>query len=325
MSFYQGKTVIVTGAAGFIGSHLTDALLANGARVLGIDNFLTGRKKNLADAQKSTLFTFVEADVTTDPTTYFPEAFLKPDCVFHFASPASPVGYQEHPVETYLVNSYGTHLLLQYLKKQSRASRFLFASTSEAYGDPLEHPQKETYWGNVNPNGVRSMYDESKRLGESICGVHTRDFGMDVRIIRIFNTYGPRMDPHDGRSLVDFATKALKGETITVFGDGQQTRSYCYVTDLVNGVLSMMESEKTNGETVNLGNPHEQTMMELISAIQKILGTSGQIEHLPERSDDPKRRCPDISKAQQVLGWSPTVSIEEGLTSTLNFLKNELA
>lgn len=316
--YFQDKKVVVTGAAGFIGSHLCESLIEAGAHVTGVDNFITGRKQNLSTLEDVERFKFITADVSVSPDT-----FLSPqvDCIFHFASPASPPGYQANPVQTYLVNSIGTHNILQYLVKNAPKARFLFASTSEAYGDPLEHPQKETYYGNVNPNGERSMYDEAKRFGEMVCGVHQRTFNIDTRIVRIFNTYGPRMDPHDGRSLVEFATRMLAGEKVVVFGDGKQTRSYCYVKDLVRGILSMMESDKTRGQTVNLGNPVELTMLELIDTIQKQLGIEAKIEHRQARSDDPKKRRPDISKAQSLLGWHPDVSIQEGLALTLSYFQ----
>lgn len=323
MSFYQGKTVLVTGSAGFIGSHLTDELLARGATVIGVDNFITGRKQNIEHLLKNEQFTFIEADAINSPAQYLPPT-IQLDCVFHMASPASPPGYQEHPVETYLVNSLGTHNIAQYLLATFPDARLLFASTSESYGDPLEHPQKETYYGNVNPNGVRSMYDESKRFGEMVCGVHVRDFDLDTRIVRIFNTYGPRMDPNDGRSLVEFVTKALKKESITLYGDGKQTRSYCYVSDLVKGILLLMEVDTARGETVNIGNPHEQTMLELIETITSILKTEVPIDHQDARPDDPRKRCPDISKATTLLGWKPTISIEEGLASTIEYFQHEL-
>lgn len=320
-SFYQGKHVLVTGAAGFIGSHLTDALLEAGARVTGVDNFITGRAQNIAHLKENEFFKLITADVSSDPSSFIPDEI---DFVFHMASPASPPGYQEHPVETYLVNSIGTHNMLQYLLMSNPQVRFLFASTSESYGDPLEHPQKETYFGNVNPNGVRSMYDEAKRFGEMVCGVHHRSFEMDTRIIRIFNTYGPRMDPNDRRSLVEFAIHALRNEPILVTGNGKQTRSYCYISDLVDGILKVMESNQASGETINLGNSHEQSMLDLIEMIKKNTGSSSPIQHLADRPDDPQRRQPDISKAKKILSWEPRVTIEEGLKETLAYFKQEL-
>ncbi|HSW89405.1 MAG TPA: SDR family NAD(P)-dependent oxidoreductase [Patescibacteria group bacterium] len=318
MDFYQGKTVLVTGAAGFIGSHLCDALLANGAKVIGLDNFISGRADNIAHIKNHPNFTFIEADVNQGFSTLNSQLSTL-DLVFHLASPASPPGYQAHPVETYLVNSYGTHLLLTYLKEKHPTARFLFASTSEIYGDPLEHPQKETYFGNVNPNGIRSMYDEAKRLGETVCGVFLRSFNMDTRIIRIFNTYGPRMDPNDGRSLVEFCVRMLKNEPITLYGDGKQTRSYCFVSDLVAGISLFMASPDCRGETVNLGNPQEQSMLDLVHMIEAQLGKKATLQYKEARADDPRRRQPDISKAKTLLNWVPQVKIEAGLKETLAY------
>lgn len=325
MSFYQGKTFLVTGAAGFIPSHLVDALLSKGASVVGVDNFISGRRENIAHLANTPAFTFIEADVTTPPEGYLSTISSIPSFagVFHMASPASPVGYQEHPVETYLVNSYGTHLLLQYCKEKQSNTRFLFTSTSESYGDPLEHPQKETYWGNVNPNGVRSMYDESKRLGETICGVHTRTYSLDTRIVRIFNTYGPRLDPRDGRVVSEFIVQALAGKPIQIHGDGSQTRSLCYVSDLVSGLLACMERDGLNGETLNIGNPDEMSVEEIARLIIEITGSTSTIEFVPAREDDPKRRCPDISKAKKLIEWQPTVSARDGLAQTIAYLAAE--
>lgn len=320
-SFYKNKNVVVTGAAGFIGSHLTDALLDQGAKVFGVDNFITGRMQNLSHLDGNENFKLIKADVTGNPDDFMiPEV----DLVFHLASPASPPGYQEHPVETYLVNSIGTHNILQYLLMNNQDARFLYASTSESYGDPKEHPQKESYYGNVNPNGERSMYDEAKRFGEMVCGVHKRSFDLDTRIVRIFNTYGPRMDPNDRRSLVEFIVRSLKNEPVLVYGDGKQTRSYCFVSDLVNGILAMMASDKTSGETVNLGNPHEQTMLELIKTIEEVGGLKANIKHEPARPDDPQRRQPDITKAKKLLDWEPTISIADGLAQTISYFRTEL-
>lgn len=322
MAFYQGKTAVVTGAAGFIGSHLVDALLQQGATVIGIDNFITGNKNNIAHLLSNANFRFLEADVSTPTSSYLMPETLKPDLVFHFASPASPPGYQKKPVETYKVNVWGTHELLSYLKDTNPAARFLFASTSEIYGDPLEHPQKESYFGNVNPNGERSMYDESKRLGETICGVFGRSFGLDTRIVRIFNTYGPRMDPNDGRSIVDFSVKILKQQPLTIHGDGTQTRSFCYVSDLVMGILSMMEMDSAKGQTINLGNPEEISMNDLIAVIEQVTGKTATKTSAAVPADDPKRRCPDISKAKTILNWQPTIALRDGLVPTIEYFKS---
>jgi UDP-glucuronate decarboxylase len=319
MSFYQGKTVLVTGAAGFIGSHLTDALLAEGATVIGVDNFITGNKKNLEHLISNERLTFIEADVISPPGLW--PLNSSPSLVFHLASPASPLGYQSHPIETYLANSIGTHNLLQYLLKTNPSVRFVYTSTSESYGDPLEHPQKETYWGNVNPNGPRSMYDESKRLGETICGVHRRSFGLDCRIARIFNTYGPRIDIDDGRVIPDFMKSVLANTPLTIHGDGSQTRAFCYVTDLVAGLMRLMEVENISGETINLGNPEEITMRSLAEKISEVAKIPLQLTTVAARTDDPSRRCPDITKAKEILGWEPKVSLDAGLKMTLEYFQ----
>ncbi len=317
---FTNQRVLVTGAAGFIGSHLCDALLAQGATVLGVDNFLTGREVNLQSAHQHPQFSFIQADVTKDPTAYLPADFL-PTLVLHFASPASPPRYQAHPVETYMVNSYATHLLLSYLKNTAPTAIFLFASTSEIYGDPLQHPQTEAYWGNVNPNGIRSCYDEAKRMGETICGVFFRDFGIDTRLVRIFNTYGTRMDPADGRIIPQFMIEALTGQPLTVYGDGSQTRSYCYVDDLVRGILMYARQPNMAGETINLGNPEEYTVLQTAEVIRTVTGTQSEITLHPLPKDDPTRRKPDITKAKQLLGWEPSVGLTEGLQRSLEYFK----
>ena len=325
-SFFQNKTVLVTGAAGFIGSHLSETLLSYGVKVIGVDNFLTGRKDNLATIKGNSNFTFIEADVTTDPTSYLP-ADIKIDALLHFASPASPPRYQAHPVETYLVNSHATHLLLQYLLKTSPTARVVFASTSEVYGDPQVHPQPEAYWGNVNPNGVRSCYDEAKRLGETICGVHQRDLGMDIRIVRIFNTYGPRIDPDDGRIIPQFISEALAGKPYSIFGDGSQTRSYCYVSDLVEGVLQLLMLEGGAGETVNIGNPGEYTVLQTAQEIHQMINPDKEFKanFMPLPKDDPTRRQPDIQKAGKLLGWRPRVMFRDGLIQTVMYFRNHVS
>ena len=320
--YLQDKQVVVTGAAGFVGSHLCDELLTHGAMVTGVDNFLTGNRRNIAHLEQNSNFSFIEADVIQDPASYLPNV-LKIDLILHFASPASPPRYQAHPIETYQVNAFATHSLLQYLKQNNFEGRFLFASTSEVYGNPEEHPQSESYWGNVNPNGARSCYDEGKRLGETVCGVHERDLGMDVRIVRIFNTYGPRMDIDDGRVIPNFIKEAMAGDDLSIYGDGSQTRSYCYVTDLVAGILKLASGDNLKGQTVNIGNPGEYTVKQTAEIIGKLINpdkeTNFSYHDLP--NDDPLRRRPDISKAKELLGWEPTISFEDGIVKTVEYFK----
>lgn len=324
---FSNTTVMVTGAAGFIGSHLCEALLKEQAQVIGVDNLLTGSQANieaiLATNVPSHNFTFIKADVNQPPESYLPEG-TKLDAIMHLASPASPEIYQKYPRETYLVNSWATHQLLDYLLVSHPQAKFLFASTSEVYGDPKVHPQPESYWGNVNPNGVRSCYDEAKRLGETVCGVYHRDFQVDVRIARIFNTYGPRIDLNDGRVVPNFIKHALAQEKLPVYGDGTQTRSYCYVTDLVAGLLLLLTTPKAKGETVNLGNPGEYTVLETARLIKTAVRgefAEDDLEFLSLPEDDPTRRRPDISRAQELLGWQPEVSFEAGLRETVEFFR----
>jgi len=336
--YLNKKVVVITGAAGFIGSHLVDKCLELGAIVIGVDNFITGRRINLAHLSDHERFLLVEADVSTPAEQYLslaleqvhstlPEAQTI-DLVFHLASPASPPAYQNQPIETYLVNSLGTHQLLTYLQSEQPASRFVFASTSEVYGDPEIHPQSEDYWGNVNPNGLRSCYDESKRLGETICGVFARSYSMDVRIARIFNTYGPRMRPDDGRVLPNFINQALQKEPLTVYGDGKQTRAYCYVSDLVNGLVDLASFANLAGETINLGNPNEYTVLQTALLVQKIINgeiAKGDVIFKELPSDDPTRRQPDISKAQKLLNWQPSIEFRDGLAKTIEYFQSEEA
>lgn len=336
--YLKNKTVLITGAAGFIGSHLVDKCLELGAIVIGVDNFITGRKINLKHLDENANFYLVEADVSQTSEEYLelaleqlqisrPEA-AKIDVLFHLASPASPPAYQNQPIATYLVNSLGTHNLLSYLQTQFPEARFVFASTSEVYGDPEVHPQSESYWGHVNPNGPRSCYDESKRLGETICGVFRRLYQMDIRLARIFNTYGPRMRPDDGRILPNFINQALKKEPLTVYGDGKQSRAYCYISDLVKGLVELGSKEDLAGETINLGNPDEYTVLQTALLVQKIINNDiakGDIIFSDLPVDDPTRRQPDIAKAQKLLNWQPSIEFRDGLAKTIEYFKKEKA
>jgi UDP-glucuronate decarboxylase len=324
----SGKEVLVTGAAGFVASHLVDKLLEMGARVIGVDNFITGRKINLSRSPK---FVFIEADVIEEPSSYLinPDRGVnlpKFDYVFHLASPASPPRYQENPKVTYRVNSLGTDRLLEYIEKECPEAKFVYASSSEVYGDPEIHPQTEDYWGNVNPNGPRACYDEGKRMGETICGVYTRNDGLDIRIARIFNTYGPRIDPDDGRVISNFVKQALADQPITIYGDGSQTRSYCFVSDLVEGLIKLATNPDAKGETVNLGNPDEHTILNTARKIWLIVqGTdidSDNIQYMNLPSDDPTRRQPNITKARNLLSWSPKVSFDTGIKKTVEWFRN---
>jgi nucleoside-diphosphate-sugar epimerase len=309
---------VVSGGAGFIGSHLGERLLADGHEVVCLDNVSTGDARNVAHLRDRAGFDFRQVDIT-EP---LPDVG-KVDAVFHLASPASPPGYLRRPVQTMLVNSVGSNHLLELAL--ANHARYLVASTSEAYGDPLEHPQKETYWGNVNPNGERACYDEGKRFSEALTFVYWRAHGLDARIIRIFNTYGPHSDPDDGRIVPAFISQALRGEPITVHDSGEQTRSICYVSDLVDGIVRAMFSDKTTGEVFNLGNPEEHTVREFAEVINRLCGGRSEIVvGLEGRPDDPRRRCPDITKAQTVLGWSPKVGLEEGLEKTIAWFRERL-
>lgn len=308
--------VLVSGGAGFIGSHLCARLLDDGHRVLCVDTLLTGALRNIEALQDRPGFRFLQQDVT-EPFAYEAEA------VFHLASPASPVGYMEHPFETILVNSLGTYRLLQ--RAREVGAHFLITSTSEAYGDPLEHPQRETYFGNVNPVGPRACYDESKRLGETITMEFYRQYDVDARIVRIFNTYGPHSQMDDGRIVPNFITQALNGQPLTIHGDGTQTRSLCYVSDLVDGLIRAMFTPGTTGEVYNLGNPEEHTVREFAELIIGLCASPSKLLFEPKRQDDPERRRPDISKAQAKLNWMPTVDLEAGMTRTIEWFRQERA
>jgi UDP-glucuronate decarboxylase len=308
--------ILVSGAAGFVGSHLCENLLNEGHYVIGLDNFITGRRGNFASFADHPNFEFHQHDIV-EP---FGGLSQPVEAVFHLASPASPVGYTRHPIETHLVNSVGTHNLLK-LALECEA-KFLITSTSEAYGDPLQHPQREDYWGNVNPIGPRSCYDESKRFAESLTMEYVRQFGLDARITRLFNTYGPRNDPQDGRVVPNFLNQALENRPITVYGDGSQTRSFCYVSDLIRGLKLVMFGEGTKGEVFNIGNPDERTILDFAEVVRRICNPDVPIVFQPGRVDDPNRRCPDITKIKTRLGWQPTVSLEEGLRQTLEYFRS---
>ena len=306
---------VITGVAGFIGSHLADSLLDRGYSVVGIDNLLTGSLANIRHLRNRD-FEFVEHDVTNDVAV--PGAV---DLVLHWASPASPVDYLELPIPTLKVGALGTHKALGLAK--AKHARFVLASTSEVYGDPLEHPQRETYWGNVNPIGPRGVYDEAKRFAEAITTAYHRYHGLDAKIVRIFNTYGPRMRLRDGRAIPNFITQALRGEDVTVYGDGAQTRSFCFVSDLVRGIIALAESDVH--EPVNIGNPAEMTIRQIADAIIDATGSRSQVVRKPLPTDDPKVRQPDITRARTLLGWEPAVSLEDGLRETIDYFRTALA
>ena len=306
--------VVITGAAGFIGSHLTEALLDRGASVVGIDNLLTGDLANIAHLRDRD-FQFIRHDVTQYIDVEGPVDF-----VLHWASPASPIDYLELPIPTLKVGALGTHKALG-LAKAKRAT-FLIASTSEVYGDPLEHPQKESYWGNVNPIGPRGVYDEAKRFAEAMTVAYRRYHGVNTKIVRIFNTYGPRMRVKDGRAVPAFMSQALRNEDVTVFGDGKQTRSFCYVSDLVDGIINLMHAPVN--DPVNIGNPQELTIEQIARQIITMTGSTSQIVYKPLPEDDPKVRKPDITRARTLLGWEPKVSLEEGLDNTIEYFRQKL-
>jgi dTDP-glucose 4,6-dehydratase len=306
--------IVITGAAGFIGSHLSEALLDRGHSVVGIDNLLTGDTANIAHLANRN-FEFIKHDVTNYIYVDGPV-----DAVLHWASPASPIDYLELPIPTLKVGALGTHKALGLAK--AKKARFVIASTSEVYGDPLEHPQKETYWGNVNPVGPRGVYDEAKRFAEAMTTAYHRYHGLDAKIVRIFNTYGPRMRLRDGRAVPAFMSQALTGEDVTIFGSGQQTRSFCYVSDLVDGIIRLMESNLN--DPVNIGNPQEMTIEDIARTIIRLTGSKSKLVYRPLPEDDPKVRQPDITRARTLLGWEPKVSLEEGLTKTLEYFRTKI-
>ncbi|MET3785235.1 UDP-glucuronate decarboxylase [Methylobacterium radiotolerans] len=314
----SGIRVLVAGGAGFIGSHLIDALLADGARVTCVDSLLTGRRANLAHLANEARFDFVEADVT-EPLPALPRF----DWVFNLACAASPPHYQADPVHTMMTSVLGTGRLLEVAR--DAGARFLQASTSEVYGDPERHPQQESYWGNVNPTGPRACYDEGKRSAETLTFDFERQHGLDIRVARIFNTYGPRMRADDGRVVSNVICQALAGDDITVYGNGEQTRSFCYVSDLVDGLLRLMAVETPLAGPVNLGNPRELTVGALVDLVVRMTETPSRIVRRPLPVDDPQRRRPDITRAETLLGWSPRVPLEEGLEATIAWFSREIA
>jgi dTDP-glucose 4,6-dehydratase len=308
------KRVVITGAAGFIGSHLSEALLSRDYEVIGVDNLLTGATANISHLVNRD-FTFIKHDVTNYIYIEGPV-----DAVLHWASPASPIDYMELPIPTLKVGALGTHKALGLAK--AKGARFVLASTSEVYGDPLEHPQKETYWGNVNPVGPRGVYDEAKRFAEAMTMAYHRYHALDTKIVRIFNTYGPRMRVNDGRAVPAFMSQALRNEDLTVFGDGTQTRSFTYITDLVDGIIRLMLSGEN--DPINIGNPRETTIEEIAKMIIQMTGSRSQIIYKPLPTDDPKVRQPDITRARTLLGWEPKVELEEGLVKTIEYFRTKV-
>ena len=311
----SSQRALVTGGAGFLGSHLCDALLAEGWSVVVVDNLLTGRRANLVHLRSEPRFEFVEKDICE------PFDVGKVDYVFHFASPASPVDYHTHGIATLKVGSLGTFHALEVARKYN--AKYFVSSTSECYGDPLEHPQKETYWGHVNPIGPRSVYDEAKRFTEAVTMAYRRYHQVDTRIVRIFNTYGPRMQLNDGRVVPNFMKQALLNQDLTVYGDGSQTRSFCYVSDEVDGFLRLAQSDEHL--PVNIGNPNEFTILACAQLVLKVTGSKSKIRYEPLPQDDPKQRRPDITKARQLLGWEPKIDLETGLRLSLDYFKKALA
>jgi dTDP-glucose 4,6-dehydratase len=308
--------VLITGSAGFLGSHLADRFIADGHHVIAMDNFITGTPENIAHLMGHERFRFVQHDVTN---YLYVEGTL--DGVLHFASPASPIDYLELPIQTLKVGSLGSHKALGLAK--AKGARFLLASTSEVYGDPQVHPQPESYWGHVNPVGPRGVYDEAKRFAEALTMAYHRYHGLETRIVRIFNTYGPRMRARDGRVVSNFIVQALKGEPLTIYGDGSQTRSFCYVSDLVEGIYRLFESDRI--EPTNIGNPIEFTVRALAERVLQLTGARSKLVERPLPTDDPKVRQPDISIARQLLKWEPQVSLDEGLERTIGFFRTKLA
>jgi dTDP-glucose 4,6-dehydratase len=307
--------IVITGAAGFIGSHLSETLLNDGHSIVGIDNLLTGDLENIAHLRHRD-FEFIKHDVTNYIEVHGPV-----DIVLHWASPASPIDYLELPIPTLKVGALGTHKALGLAK--AKGARFVIASTSEVYGDPLEHPQKETYWGNVNPIGPRGVYDEAKRFAEAMTVAYHRYHGLDAKIVRIFNTYGPRMRVRDGRAVPNFIAQAIRGEDVTIYGSGEQTRSFCYISDLVAGIKKLMMS--SINDPVNIGNPHEMSIEAIARTIIRMTDSSSRLVFQPLPTDDPKVRKPDITRARTLLDWEPVVPLEAGLTSTITYFRTKMA
>ncbi|GGM29864.1 epimerase [Micromonospora sonchi] len=318
--FGPGHRILVTGGAGFVPSHLVDALIARGCTVVALDNLVTGSRENVAHLLGKPAFTLVEADVS-DGLPEHPALAERFDAILHMASPASPTDFEKLPVEILRVGSVATLHLLE--RATTDGARFLMASTSEAYGDPKEHPQRETYWGNVNPIGVRSVYDEAKRFSEAATMAYRRSRGVDTAIVRIFNTFGPRMRPDDGRAIPTFISQALRGEPITVHGTGNQTRSICYVADLVRGILLLLDS--TESGPVNCGTEHEMSMRELAETIVSLSESKSEVTYVTRSADDPEMRRPDLTLARDLLGYEPTVAPEEGLRRTIEYFRERLA
>lgn len=311
----MAKIALVTGGAGFIGSHLCNALIKKGYKVICVDNLITGSRENIKHLRQNKNFEFIKKDIANGRLNV-----SKVDHIYHLASPASPIDYQNYPEETALTNSVGTINILTLARKTG--ARFLLASTSEIYGDPLKHPQKETYWGNVNSFGPRSCYDESKRFAETVTYIYLRKYALDARVVRIFNTYGPRMQRDDGRVISNFINQAIEGKPLTVYGDGSQTRSFCYISDMVEGIYGAMFEKGTKGEIFNLGNPEEYSVINLAHKIKKLTGSKSKIVFSALPPDDPMQRQPDISKAKKLLNWSPKVSLTEGLKKTIEYYKS---
>jgi dTDP-glucose 4,6-dehydratase len=311
---FSGQRFLVTGGGGFLGSHLCESLLSKGGEVVAVDDFITGRKTNVDHLVGNPAFQLIEQDITRAL-----DIDWDLDGIFHLASPASPVDYAKYPIETLRVGAMGADNIMELARQKN--CRVLIASTSEIYGDPLEHPQRESYWGNVNPIGPRGCYDESKRYQEALAMAYHRVHGVSIRIVRIFNTYGPRMRTDDGRVVPNFCLQALRGEALTVYGDGSQTRSFCYVDDLIDGILKLFSAELH--EPVNLGNPAEYTILDFARKIISLTGSKSTIAHEPLPVDDPKVRCPDITKARKLLAWEPRVSIDDGLRRTVEYFRGQ--